>query len=509
MVERLPNLILSDAGPLRPTGRIGSERLLAGMWPRSVAMWMTGFWMVLFILQPWDQLFPELGEWHFERFYALAVIILVLDCGLFRLTDSWQTFGVLTFLFAVMLSWLFAVSPAEGWDDFYVYATMVVFYFILISVVRTPYDLVFICLCYVGGMAVYLLKSEYEFFVHGHYVHTMGVKRLIGIETLYGGSNALAASTVLTMPVAWFLWQTRREFTKTWPVVFRQLLPFCLVVYACLAASAVVLTNSRSGMLGFVLFVLAVGHFSGKLSTKLYGAVGGILLIGVIWLIIPEENRGRVRTIWAPETGPASAWASAYGRVEGLLASLVMFERFPVTGVGVGNFIPYRVANVDGIELQPHNLYGQVLAETGLVGTVAFLLLIGPTLANCRKTRRLARAKPDPVLRLLSPLAGACLISLLLLLFFGLFGHNLLRFHWLWIAAFGLLCRMFAEAAARGNGSISAACLPLTRIAGADKPPPAPKRSLAAQASIGKSPSEPAAGGSPKGPASPRKARSE
>ena len=35
--------------------------------------------------------------------------------------------------------------------------------------------------------------------------------------------------------------------------------------------------------------------------------------------------------------------------------------------------------------------------------------------------------------------------GIILLLFFGLFGHNLLRYNWLWLAAFMLLCRGFAE----------------------------------------------------------------
>jgi hypothetical protein len=46
---------------------------------------------------------------------------------------------------------------------------------------------------------------------------------------------------------------------------------------------------------------------------------------------------------------------------------------------------------------------------------------------------------------MLSRLAVACRDSVILLLFFGFFGHNMLRFNWLWLAGFAMLCRKFSE----------------------------------------------------------------
>jgi hypothetical protein len=47
---------------------------------------------------------------------------------------------------------------------------------------------------------------------------------------------------------------------------------------------------------------------------------------------------------------------------------------------------------------------------------------------------------------MLSQLGAACRLSVFLLIFFGLFGHNMLRFTWLWLAAFALLSRGFCDA---------------------------------------------------------------
>jgi O-antigen ligase len=122
-----------------------------------------------------------------------------------------------------------------------------------------------------------------------------------------------------------------------------------------------------------------------------------------------------------------------------------MFERFPISGVGIGNFIPYRVSNVDGIPLNAHNLYGQVIGETGVIGGLTFFIMVIVTIQSCGKIRIRARNIDDPKLTVLSGLALACRNAVILLAFEGLFGHNLLRFNWLWLAAFSALALQFVN----------------------------------------------------------------
>ena len=407
---------------------------------------MTLFWMALFITRPWEILFPELAEWHIERLWALTVIATVVASGTLRLGRSFQTAAVLLFLGSLTLSSLCALDGSAAWEELYKYMTLVVFYFILLSVIRTPYHLLFVAASYIVVMAAYLAKAEYEHFVYGAGHYTMGVSRLIGIETTYGDPNSLAASCVLSLPIVVFLWRARKPFTETWPRTLRTWFPVGLALYFLLALTAIVLTNSRSGMLGFAVFAFLTATAGRKLRGKLAGLAGAAVVLAAIWAAMPAESKDRLRTVWDPSRGPQSAHASAYGRIEGMIAGLVMFERFPLTGVGIGNFIPYRVTEVDGVALDAHSLIGEMLGETGLVGAVGFLLLVAAVFINCRKTESLARAGSHPTLRMLSGLALACRTSTLLLIFFGLFGHNMLRFNWLWLAAFALLAKDFCTA---------------------------------------------------------------
>ena len=121
-----------------------------------------------------------------------------------------------------------------------------------------------------------------------------------------------------------------------------------------------------------------------------------------------------------------------------------IFKRNPATGVGPGNFIPYRMKQVDGVKLNPHNLVGQMLAETGLLGTAAFAIMVVSILVNCRKSVAASERNPDTNCQVLSGLARACRNSVILLFVEGISGHNFYRFNWLWLGAFCSLAAGFA-----------------------------------------------------------------
>jgi O-antigen ligase len=206
------------------------------------------------------------------------------------------------------------------------------------------------------------------------------------------------------------------------------------------------LTNSRTGMATLVVFVFLAILSRGAKTRLLQTAVLAALIVGVGWLLLPEEQQDRMRTIWDP-TINESAEASKEGRFVAFRAAMVIFERNPLTGVGPGNFMPYREACVDGIHRDPHNLIGQMLAEIGLLGTAAFAVLVTTIWVDCRRAAAAGAGVLDPSLRVLAGLARACRDSTILLFIEGISGHNLYRFNWLWLAAFCSLAANFARSA--------------------------------------------------------------
>lgn len=410
-----------------------------GVWPRSIALWMAAFYVALYIIRPWEKLFPWLVEIRFERVYAILMIAVAITSAgsRFRLTS--QTGAVMLFLASLHISAQFAIVPELCTALVWRYDTLAAFYVVLILVIRTPYEMIWIISCYVFTMWLYLAKALWEFFVHNAGTRMMGVVRLQGIEDTYSHPNDLAMSIVISLPMLYFLFRVRGEFCHYWPRTLRKLYGVGLATYLLLAIMSIILTNSRGGMLSFVLFVGLLTMRGKGVGKKIQLILAGSVLLATIWLTLAEETRGRYRTIWDPDSGPRSAKVSGEGRWYGFLAGTEIFKSYPVLGIGPGNFIPYRTAYLDGVPANPHNLAGQILAEGGLLGGGCFLLVTAVTLLNCRRIRFLARGSPDVTLDTLSHFAIAGRISVVLLMFEGLVKHNVYRFNWVWLAAFSLL----------------------------------------------------------------------
>ena len=86
----------------------GSEKLRRGIWPRSTTVWLAALYLALFIVRPWERLFPELGEFSFERWMVITMVIVVLVVRGASLELSRQQISAFTLLLAVSISALTA-----------------------------------------------------------------------------------------------------------------------------------------------------------------------------------------------------------------------------------------------------------------------------------------------------------------------------------------------------------------------------------------------------------------
>jgi len=411
-----------------------------GIGQHALATWLVAGYLVLFLIRPWEVLMPALAAWRVERIYAIVMVIVVLLAGQ-RLRGGLTMLAVLGMACAAALSACQAWRAEPAWPALYQYLTVVVTFFVILGCCRRLDDLLLLVVVYLAAMFAYLGKALWEYQVHGRHWHAQGVSRLVGIEDTYGEPNALAMSVVLSLPWWCFLVRCRHELEARAEGPWRALLVTLRWGYPLLAVASVGLTNSRAGMVGLVAFLVGAiwwGDVSERPGRKV--AITLALLVG-LFVMAPDEQWARLRTLWRPDLGPANARASADGRWAGFLAGWHMFQDHPVTGVGLGNFLAYRITHVDGVGLIAHNLPGQLLGEMGLVGIACFTLLVASTWRDARDTRRLAAASCGygGLSPLYPQLAAACQFTVLLLFLFGLSLHNGLRYNWLWVAAFAEL----------------------------------------------------------------------
>ena len=402
---------------------------------------MVAAYMVLFLVRPWEILLPQLQALRFERVFAIAMIGVVL---LTRRSTRWasQSSAVIAVFLAAILSAYRAWQGELAWPQVYQYATVVITYFLMRSVCRNWSDLMWLVLTYVGTMHLYLTKSLWEYFVHNRHVYAQGVSRLTGIEVTYGEPNAVAMSAVVTLPLWLCLWRTRHGLSWAWQSTLRKAFGIGLITFPAAVFLAVGLTNSRAGMAALAAFIGGAMWLGVEQRKPIRLAVLACILIVGLFVVAPEAQRNRLRTLWNPDIGPANARESAGGRWQGLLAALDMVQARPLSGVGLGNFVAYRVSYLDGVGLLAHNLPGQLLGEMGWVGAVCFAWFL---LVLWRNSRRLQQSTAGVFeLRHFWQFAMMSQLTILLLLFFGLSLHNALRYNWLWLAAFVTLASEFA-----------------------------------------------------------------
>ncbi len=405
----------------------------------SIALLFVCAYIFLVIERPWESI-RYLEGIPIERPFAILMILVALATGKLKIVDSptnkW-VFGLLALHFILAP---FAFNTGFAVDQGIEYAKMVVLYVLMMAVADDERMLKTLVAVYIGSTFIYMLHSLWEY-NNGRHVFRMGIARMIGVDSTLNDPNAFGATAVLSLPFVYV-------FLRTVVSVKIKLLCYAHVALAILC---VVLTGSRTAMIALVfLFSLWVLIQKGQRRVIM---VAIFLIVGnLIWMNMPDDKQDRIRTLWDEEAGNASAHESAKGRLVGWEVSWEMFKREPLTGVGAGgrNFIGYRMNNqIDkegpGSPTQSHVLYGQVLAELGILGAVFFSGLFFSIAQVAIRVRRFSN-EFNTNHGYVYHLSGAILFALLLLLLFGLGGHNFYRPLWLWLAAWsGIMLKIVLQ----------------------------------------------------------------
>ncbi|MGB8982657.1 MAG: O-antigen ligase family protein, partial [Anaerolineales bacterium] len=164
-----------------------------------------------------------------------------------------------------------------------------------------------------------------------------------------------------------------------------------------------------------------------------------ILILTIPFLPATYRERFNTLTAFTSENGIYQD-TSFRGRSSEMLTGLAMFAEHPILGVGAANYRPnyQRYAQLVGIEFRAeerdaHSLYVQVLAETGILGVMAFLGLVFFLLEALNKAIRTLERSPH--LHEWLPWINAIRLALLSYLMTSIFLHNAyIRYFWILVA---------------------------------------------------------------------------
>jgi O-antigen ligase len=392
--------------------------------------WLLGIYMWLFVHRPFEY-YPALGDLQIERVFMLLMILAWVVAPGKGLTRNRLHGALAAFMTAVTVCWLASPWRDQCGDAVESLAKVMVFYVLFVTSVRDEEGLRRMLIAYLTATGLYMAHSIVEF-ANGRHEFRMGIVRMVGVDITFRDPNSFASTLLLALVMTLPCWARAKTLSARLP-----LLAFCLPACSC-----ILLTGSRTGFLGLAIVGL-FGVLASRANKLVVLSLAGAAAIGV--LALPGSLQDRFLTIVDPSRGPANAQESAEGRLTGLTDGLELFQGSPVLGIG-----PAAFPLATGKGYNPHNLYGQVLAETGLAGTAAFLAMLACFWLNVRETRRLYAEHPDWPRDLVWHTCRATGLAVVLLLFLGVAGHNLYRYIWIWLAAFQAVAVHCARERARG-----------------------------------------------------------
>jgi O-antigen ligase len=384
--------------------------------------WLLIGYMFLFIDRPFE-VWPWLGDLRVERIYMLFTLGVWAVYPNKRFLPNTQHAAYFCFAVAVLLAW--AVSPwaAQGQPVVEDWLKIVVFYVLLVTCIHDEEGLKHVAVGFITVMGLYLLHSFREY-LGGRMTYRMGISRMIGVDTTLGDPNSFGASIIFALPIVAALWKAGVGGKRG---------RLLLTGYVGLSALCILLTGSRGSLIGLLVwFTIIIWRTKYRVTALTAFAVAAPLA----FVALPDSLQTRFETIINPDVGPANAKESGEGRIRGLTTGLQLWANSPLSGVGPGAWRPATRSKIES-----HNLYGQLVGETGTLGLLSFLAILGCFWANVRMIRRVRREVPAWENDLVFQLPAAIGVAVFLLLFMGNFGHNLFRFTWLWYGGFLIIAR--------------------------------------------------------------------
>jgi O-antigen ligase len=304
--------------------------------------------------------------------------------------------ALLLYVSALLLSMLFSPIPEAGGPHLFLIAKWLMFYVLLVNIVRSENVVVKVSMFVVAGAVLSGLFGLWAFSQERLLVRLGSVFRASGLAS---NPNELAIVMVTAIPISAYMMG----------VVKGRLVRACFAVGILILIGANLVTLARTGLLGMLMAFLLIAVRERRHSRV---KVAVALFVLTLPLLIPPE-------FWLRLAG-GSLFGGDYSslvRSGAMRAGLRMFAENPITGVGLGAYLGKSTQYGDIIfPLVAHNMFLHVLAESGILGLGAMLFLIGSSLRNMRLAERTV-VRGSPIFYL----ARGYQVSYLAFLFSGLF----------------------------------------------------------------------------------------
>lgn len=376
---------------------------------------------------------PFLGAIRFD----LLLVCILSTLALSKIKDSSSPTTQTDKLLKILIAYSIVTIPFVEWPGSVIksgipnFIKAIVFYYFTTIFIKTESDLTKIVRVFLACQIFRILEPLYLHVTVGYWGNTASManweylNRLSGAPSDIVNANGLAFIICTVLPFLYFLggasWKYR---IASIPLILAS-------IYA------LVLTGSRSGIIGVAVIALGVLI---KLKHRFFAGMVLVFTAVIGFSVLSPDTQDRYLSIFGK--GEKNA-ATSSERWEGMEQQIRVALRRPIFGHGLGtsaeanaHFVmegPYA-----GMEMPAHNLYVEIAEELGLPGVIIFVLLIKSIIENFIKSQRLIwQRQTTTFLKLIT----AMQVWLAMNIIFSFASYGLSSYEWYLFAGFSVVLR--------------------------------------------------------------------
>ncbi len=314
--------------------------------------------LFLIFLVPWEDSISTTGVGSLARLMGLVVaafwLATLLMDGKFRKPQLFHALVLLFFLWN-FISMFWSLNTENTLQRIKTYSQIFILILIYWEMFRKPEELNAGLQAYVLGAYVLVASTIYNFLVGNVAVKYEGRYSASGV-------NAVDVALILTLglPIAARLFFAARDGKQA------PLLKALNLLYMPLSVFAVILTGSRTSLITAIPFgIYILGAQQIKFDRKIF--ILAVLFISILVFLpfIPSSILDRLGSI-----GTSIGEGDLGGRMNLWWRAIVVLAKHPIVGIGSG-------AVVSSIGSAVHNTFISVATETGFIGSILFLSILG------------------------------------------------------------------------------------------------------------------------------------
>lgn len=392
--------------------------------------------------------FPVIAPMRPDLIVAMLVVLSVVPylsqrAGLFRLPAT----QALNFL----ILWIVLTMPFVEWpgsvlrENWFPFVKAVLLFYFTILLVDTPNRLRWFIILFVGFQVfrvlepLYLNLTEDYMGSQTHLQYGEFAGRLSGAPADVINPNGLGFVIATSlMFIHFLLWQSPGKLAK--------------LAYLCMVPAmlyALILSMSRGGFLALLVGGVLIFHKSRHKGGLVVVAIAGAILA---WSVMTDVQQERYLSLVSSDTQQS---AGVDGRISGMMTEFRLGFNRPIFGHGLGTTPEAKVNVLGGRRQASHNLYAELLIETGIGGFSLFMLFLWRIHRLVRDNlQRLARSsESNPVSGFHARLNRSLFVVFWVYAVYSLNYFGLSQDYWYLFAG---LCTAFGFIVARGGSRLRA-----------------------------------------------------